>query len=331
MSTTLSYAPYKLCPQAALNSRVTAAPRCGALLRVEWPDGGIGFADCHPWPELGDLPLQEQFAAYGKGEPTSLLACSLQLARFDALASQQGLSLFAGLEIPKSHWLSPNCELLTQERLDNLLAQGFTHIKLKIGHGCHSQAHTLKELLATPRGASLLWRLDANGSFTKKGFEAFMEVLSPYLQYIDFIEDPTLYCSHQWAVWQERYGVALAADRYLSQAWGDPLSAAVLILKPAFVPFSKMVSAIDLPQRCIVTSYLDHPLGQISAAWCAASIRSLRPNWHEVCGLLSHHCYSPSDFSALLKALGSRLFPPVGTRAWGFDSLLSELEWTKDL
>ena len=41
--------------------------RRGALIRV-----GSGFADFHPWPELGDEPLETQLAKLARGETTPL-------------------------------------------------------------------------------------------------------------------------------------------------------------------------------------------------------------------------------------------------------------------
>src|SRR5687768_6861088 len=73
--------------------------REGALLRVD-----DGFADVHPWPELGDLPLDSQLALLVRGEITPLTAASVRLARLDGDARRRGISLFEGLTIPLSHW-----------------------------------------------------------------------------------------------------------------------------------------------------------------------------------------------------------------------------------
>ena len=62
--------------------------RRGALIRV---DGG--FADVHPWPELGDAPLDEQLALLARGETTPLTRASLHWARVDADARARGVSI----------------------------------------------------------------------------------------------------------------------------------------------------------------------------------------------------------------------------------------------
>ena len=49
------YWPYELTPKRRLSAIAADAPRQGALVRIE-----DGFADVHPWPELGDEPLDGQ-------------------------------------------------------------------------------------------------------------------------------------------------------------------------------------------------------------------------------------------------------------------------------
>jgi O-succinylbenzoate synthase len=69
--------------------------REGALLRND-----DGFADVHPWPELGDAPLDEQLALLADGQITPLTRASLQCAALDRNARRRGVSLFEGLTIP---------------------------------------------------------------------------------------------------------------------------------------------------------------------------------------------------------------------------------------
>jgi len=63
---------YTLKPRRPLSALAGARPREGALLRV-----GEGFADVHPWPELGDAPLDEQLALLSHGQTTPLTRRSL--------------------------------------------------------------------------------------------------------------------------------------------------------------------------------------------------------------------------------------------------------------
>src|SRR5690242_8481054 len=90
---------YTLVPRRSLSPLAGARPRHGALIRA-----GDGVADVHPWPELGDAPLDEQLALLARGEMTPLTARSLACATLDARARVAGRSLFDGLTIPPSHW-----------------------------------------------------------------------------------------------------------------------------------------------------------------------------------------------------------------------------------
>ena len=89
---------YTLKPKRALSAIAREGVREGALIRV-----GDGFADVHPWPELGDEPLDRQLKRLARGETTPLAQQSLRFAEADGAARARGESLFKGLEIP-SHW-----------------------------------------------------------------------------------------------------------------------------------------------------------------------------------------------------------------------------------
>src|SRR5436305_13717734 len=90
---------YTLIPRRSLSPLAGARPRHGALIRV-----GDGVGDVHPWPELGDAPLDEQLALLARGQTTALTAQSLHFAAIDAAARCDGRSLFDGVTIPESHW-----------------------------------------------------------------------------------------------------------------------------------------------------------------------------------------------------------------------------------
>src|SRR5260221_7143857 len=70
---------YELIPRVRLNARAGEGARRGALLNA---DGG--YADIHPWPELGDASLDEQLALLSTGETTALTAQSLRAGAADA-------------------------------------------------------------------------------------------------------------------------------------------------------------------------------------------------------------------------------------------------------
>ena len=100
--------PYELNPRRALSERAGGAPRAGTLVRVEFETGVVGYADLHPWTELGDAPLSKQVRSLGGATPTRLARNSLRFAQLDAEARARGQSLWTGLaRIPASHFLLP--------------------------------------------------------------------------------------------------------------------------------------------------------------------------------------------------------------------------------
>jgi o-succinylbenzoate synthase len=249
--------------------------RHGALLRV---DGG--FADVHPWPELGDAPLDEQLALLQRGQTTALTRASLRLAAVDADARRLGVSLFEGLTIPLSHWPG------------NDPPAGFDTIKIK-------------GVMELPDHVRV--RIDFNARLTADEFLRVAATLPR--ERIDFIEDPCPYDRERWAELRSRTGLRLALDRFE----GD---ADVLVHKPA------LQTAWPEHNDVVVTSYMDHPVGQFGAAWVAASHRT-----NARCGLFTHVLYEPDAFLERVASEGARLLPPRGTGI-GFDDLLERLPWT---
>ncbi len=110
-----------------------------------------------------------------------------------------------------------------------------------------------------------------------------------------------------------RLALDLAGDRHEA----DPRSYDVLIHKPALQP-----EWPDVACEIVVTSYMDHPVGQFGAAFVAASHPSAAR-----CGLMTHVLYEPDAFLERVESDGSRLLPPAGTGI-GFDDLLESLAWT---
>lgn len=274
---------YELVPVARLSALGGTRPRRGALIRV---DGG--FADVHPWPELGDLDLDGQLALLARGERTRLTEASLRFAAVDRDARRVGARLFDDLVTPESHWLWHGGDV----------PPAFDTVKVKMAEGERVDPALVRYRL----------RLDYNALLTP---EAFLRQELP-LEAIEFVEDPCPYEEHVWRRLRTA-GFRLALDR---ASTGDA-EADVLVIKPAVqeVPPTR--------KEVVITSYMDHPFGQVCAAWVAAR----RPVSRR-CGLLTHLVYEVNEFSERLAVEGSRLVPPAGT-GFGFDDLLERLPWMR--
>lgn len=314
----ISYTPYTLVALAG-------GQRRGALFQVEHKDGSVGYCDCHPWVERGDASLEEQLRLLSQGKTTSLTERSLYFALHDAMARAQGVSLFENLEIPPSHWLIPNLENCDAKQLSDALGRRFTRFKVKLGKNLEQELKLLIKLWKQMGSKELTFCLDFNLSLTLEQFEQVLKTLAPLKSQIAFHEDPFPFDP---AVWQgiQKKGVTLACDYRSEEAIGYPSSAKVLVVKPALQDEAIFLPSLQPDHRLVITSYLDHPVGQLGAAYVAALCLSKDPDKIDLCGLLTHLVYQPNAFSEQLRMEGPVLIPPKGT-GFGYDTLLSSLTW----
>lgn len=315
---------YELFPRTRIGAVAEATPRRGALLRVRFSDRKVGYADCHPWPELGDAPLSKQLDLLHQGKLTELTERSIELATLDAQARAAGKSLWEGVKIPESHALFPDRRTLSSLELESLAHQGFSLIKIKMGSGeVEEDAKWIKKNFAELRALKIKLRIDFNGALTSELFKKFLGELGSTQSVIDFVEDPTPYDAQVWREFQ-RSAVRIALDRcpLKMESSLEPDSFSVLVFKPAIRSLEwakKMQSQFSV--SLVTTTYADHPLGQVGAAWCAAQLEQ-----SETAGLLSHTIYQFHPFMELIQTKKNILQPPPGT-GWGFDELLRGIEW----
>jgi O-succinylbenzoate synthase len=289
--------------------------REGALLRVAFDDGLVGYCDCHPWSELGDLPLAKQLKNLASAQLTPLLSCSLQFARMDAEARRQGASVFKGLKIPPSHQL-----VSLSESIGPFLEEKITCFKLKVGASPNEEIAVMTQWVQEHPEIHL--RLDFNQKIARHQFlEYWQKIPCDVQQAIQFVEDPYLYDVEAWSKDQKQLQIPFAADRAASLATFE--AAKIIIHKPAIEPICKLFN----PQmRLVVTSYLDHPFGQMCAAYIAAKLADCYPQQILDCGLLSHRCYEKHSFADDISSKGPNLYPAEGT-GFGFDTLLEGTIW----
>ena len=89
----------------------------------------------------------------------------------------------------------------------------------------------------------------------------------------------------------------------------------VLIVKPAL----EEIACSDA--EIVVTSYMDHPIGQLCAAYAAATAGIT-----STCGLVTHVLFENDPFIERMRIDGTRMVAP-GRTGWGFDDLLETLPW----
>jgi O-succinylbenzoate synthase len=270
----------------------------GALLRTA---GGYGCI--HPWIELGDLSLEGELEQLRSGRPGPLARRALDCCRIDGEARRIGRSLWEGLTIPESHFTYAG----------GRVPEAFRAVKVKGGVNVEKLMSTLRRL-----PGHLRIRIDCNNMLRDAGeFRSLWRSLEPWHQRIDFVEDPLPFDHDLWRALADETGCRFAVDR----APGAVPDYWVRVIKPALQ--EDWTGSGDL----VFTSYLDHPVGQLFAAWCAAREASLRPERIQLCGLVTHHLFAGDDpFFASLGPPQPVLTPPSGT-GLGWNELLESLPW----
>ncbi|RYD33091.1 MAG: hypothetical protein EOP87_11645 [Verrucomicrobiaceae bacterium] len=310
-------ARYRLKARGFLNSISNRREFEGALIQI---DGGYGCI--HPWPELGDPTLDKCLADLAGERRWPIVRRAVRCAEFDRTARGFENSLFEEMEVPKSH-----ATLAKGDVAEIALAveAGFTTIKLKAGRDLTREAAFLKDMAV--EYPALKWRLDFNEALEPEQATDFLTGLGDKVRgAIDFVEDPCPYSESAWKELWKRTRVRLAVDHEAA-----PLSSAaqVMVIKPAIdEPFLLGEAAIAHSQRVVMTSYMDHPVGQAFAAWEAARLELQFPGLVGLCGLQTHHLFEPDEFSEALGPWSPDFKIPDGL-GLGFDDLLDAQPWTR--
>lgn len=314
------YWEYQLRSEAALNAASVRRAFPGALIRR-----GAGVGCLHPWPEFGDAPIEEQLRLLRDGAPSAIGRLALRCAELDGAARTAGRSLFDGLEIPASHYswsfghaTGPQVELLLAERWPALKAKGFAN-----------WGETMRFLEAcerATRGADLRFRVDFNGCLEAASFHQFIEFM-PLRVYraLDFVEDPYPYDAAAWQGSQSRWGVRLALDKGWREA---DRGFDHVVVKPSRRDWRK-VAARHPESPLVLTSAMDHPIGQMFAAYEAAVARAELGERVGLCGLCTQHLFAADPFLERVLSPGGRLQPDRTGGGLGFGDQIEKLPWRR--
>lgn len=318
VNATIAIYPYSLTSRSALNARSGRTQHRGALIRLG--DDPFGYGCIHPWPELGDLDLDQTLALLAKGEFTALSRNALQCARVDAQARAEKRSLFDGLTIPQSHATL----LMDESDFAVAIEAGFKTVKVKVGRDLAFETAFIKSQSA--RYPMLEWRLDFNGVLDIGEVEVFLSELGEGVRdNIDYIEDAYLPNTTPWVNALGPYDIPMAVDRELGDACGG---FGIAVIKPAINDVAIILAdAVAEGKRVVFTSYMDHPVGQCYAAWQSALANQQHTGILSTCGLVTHGLFEPNEFTEALGKPEPDFHSPTGT-GLGFDALLQSLPWT---
>lgn len=213
-------------------------------MRVHFPEwNSVGHADLFPWPELGDATLEELLHSL-KSKPLPQAQAALDWAKHEARAHFDKVSFF------------PAHDVFSHETINVHSPTMASLVKIKVS------STDPKSVLQMMEGSpATTFRLDFNGLFTdinlaQKFWEAFS---SPLRERIEFVEDPLSaeLMPRAREVFKE---TLVAVDR--SPSAENLAHVDIRVLKPVYFPPG------DLPLFAgdmVVTSNMDHPLGQLQA------------------------------------------------------------------
>lgn len=309
--------PYRLRARGFLNAVSSRREFEGVLIRA-----GQGFGCIHPWPELGDPPLEKCLDDLKGRRFWPIVRRAMRCAEYDDAARSREESLFEEMAVPHSHATLVKADA---GELDAAVAAGFTTVKMKAGRDVAGVADFLERMTAAH--PALKWRLDFNESLDVDTAEAFLSGLSPQARRaLDFIEDICPFSETAWEVLWKNHRVPLAVDR---ESAPHRKAAQFTVIKPAVdEPFLLSEAAAMNSQAVVMTSYMDHPLGQAFAAWEAARTELLCPGLVKTCGLQTHHLFEKDAFTELLGEWKPEFTVPGGT-GLGFDEQLADLAWVR--
>lgn len=320
--------PYELSPWNAIGAVSDGSPKKGSLLKVQWPNGNVGYADIFPWVELGDQPVEHHISELAKGRLTPLVEQSIWLAKKDAALRKQGKNAFAGTAKIKNHFLINDFTKFADSQMKEVRDAGFTTVKVKVGRSVDEEGKFITRIL---KQNPVLIRLDFNGKTNFSEFERLFSHLGPSERArIEFAEDPVPWNYEEWK--EASSIIPLAIDMELPKVGWEKMPAgkppfSVVILKPARVDIEKTLHWINkYALKMVVTSSLDHAVGVAHSLAVAGELKKYYPNTLLECGCLSNKAYKMDEFSMLIQTTGPYLKDIPGTGI-GFNDLLEKIEW----
>jgi O-succinylbenzoate synthase len=317
---TLRFHHYALTPKATPNRLSSTNKRSGALINVKFKGHSReGFADLFPWPELGDEPLELQVQSLIQGTPLRLAAASLTWAFYEAKAASLGKQLTSETAYP--------CHKTVLSHAQEI-EPCFQIAKLKISSETIGDWESIEAL--RNKYPKLKWRFDFNGLFkTKEEAHSFYKKLSPaMLDAIDFLEDPysseLMEDSEALKVFQD---LVIAVDR-------NPTPKAlsvnkIWVIKPVYFSPDYLLNEVrHFPGKVVITSNMDHALGQLIALHSAKEIANTLRDRLLPGGLLTQENFAFYPEMNWVETKQNQLQPTSLGLGWGPIDELLKLSWT---
>lgn len=323
------YSLYQLYPKGAPNSQAKMQYRKGAILRIRFANGAVGYADVCPFPEMGDRPLELELNQIATGKPSALGARSLYFANLDAEARMRKESLYNPKIKIKNHFLISDISRFDLERVSQIEASGYSEFKVKMGQDLIKETE-LAERLTNRFSTKSKLRLDFNACLNRDRFIDFFDKNQKWLRpCLEYIEDPFTYDAREWQEVSQKYGIIFALDLAADAVATNAEGAQVIVIKPATHDPNPLIQKFKgKNKKFVFTHYMDFPVGQMFAVATAQFYYSQVQEQLLSCGLQFHDVYEGFTFQDHVRMDGPYVLPPPGYGI-GFDKLLENQAWVE--
>lgn len=275
----LSYSRYVLDPL------LSAFSKEGFLLKACDHYGNIKYADCSPWPSLGDEDLTSHVEQLTKlGQPSSLVLNAILNA---PNWSSVGYEMLA-LDQPPSHTLVTHIPMSLEQITSRMT------LKVKIGRSPQNEIDWL--IKVNEKYPLVRWRLDANALFTNSQWKSFWSQLPAQVQaQVDYVEDPFEYQAKLWADWNQQ--VPLALDFATKPHLADPDSYQIYVFKPSRQ--SKQILSSIKHKPIAITSQLGHAIDCLNSLYFYQQLLAQGYQLLSMVGCLNQNIYDDPFYQVM--------------------------------
>ncbi|MFZ3228742.1 MAG: hypothetical protein WA160_00960 [Pseudobdellovibrio sp.] len=297
---------YQLQKKNLVNAMDISSTHEGTLIKVTDEQNNWGVADLCPWPNLGDLELDQELKTKG-----SLFQRTLKLAKDDLEARKNRVSLLSDKAV-ENNWLVTN---LTEYPKSGT-------VKVKGSADVDRLSYYLKKLAQE----DIKIRLDFNSCLTASDYNYFLNQLTlDVARKIEYIEDPTVWNFDNWQMWNQL--LPLAVDFANENPFKYPTAWSYLIIKPTRQEAKTLVQMCrSLNKKFSLTSAMDHPVG------LAHGLRFAQKYSENINGFLTLDLYQPTEFNSYFKIEENRMsFSESALDSFGIGmaDVLNRLDWVR--
>jgi O-succinylbenzoate synthase len=212
--------------------------------------------------------------------------------------------------------------------MQRITTEGWEALKTKGTRDLVKTLASLSELVSLSAEHPVKLRIDFNSCLSAAEFASFMrEMPAAVRDRLDFIEDPFRYDAEAWNAARREFNVKLACDKGLTSSEQNETGYDFAVLKPGRRDWRATIDRVPKSTRIVMTSAMDHAIGQSFAAWEAAMAWRELGDRMDLCGLCTEHLFEQDAFFERLHSRGGLLEVDRSGTGLGFDEVIERLPW----